>query len=83
MAQPAVGADLDQPLDVDRDLLAQVAFDAALAFDDLPNAIDLFLAQLLDLLTRLDVRLSQNGQRAGAADPVNVSQGDLRAFLPR
>src|SRR5437588_2670510 len=49
MAQAAVGADLHQPLDVERDLAAQVALDAALELlgDDVAQPADLGVVEVL------------------------------------
>ncbi len=48
MAQPAVAADLHQPLDVLRHLAAKVAFDLQLAVDVLTEADDLLLGEVAD-----------------------------------
>src|SRR5882762_56365 len=48
MAQAAVRADLDESLDVERDLPAQVAFDLVAAVDQLSQAVDLLLGEVTD-----------------------------------
>ena len=55
MAVSAIGTDFDQPLDVHRDVFAQIAFDVAFRFDDLADAVDFVFAQVLNLLRGLDV----------------------------
>src|ERR1700761_4591156 len=50
MPQATVRAHLDVPLDVHRDLLAEVAFDRSFLFQNLADLIDLVLAQIANLL---------------------------------
>jgi hypothetical protein len=57
MPLPAIRLDVDEPLDVHRGVLAEIAFHIALLFDHLADAIDLVLAQILDLLERIDIAL--------------------------
>ena len=81
MPQSAVGADFDVPLDVHRDFLAQVAFDRAFVLDDLADVVDFVLAQVLNLLVRVDLRLLEKRARARMADAVDVRQRDLGLLL--
>ena len=59
-----------------RDVLAQVAFDVSFVLDHLTDAVDLVLAQILDLLEGVNIRLLQNLERARVADPEDVSERD-------
>src|SRR5581483_91933 len=66
--QAAVAADLHQPLDVHRHLLAEVALDAALLLDhpaDLPHVV---LGQVLDADVRADAGLPQDLVRSHPPD---------------
>ena len=76
VAQAAIALNVDEALDVHRNVLAQVAFDFALVLNDLADAVHLFLAQILDLLEAIDVGLVQNLAGAGLTDPENVSERD-------
>ena len=83
MPLAAIRLDIDQPLDVHVHILAEIAFHIALFFNDLTNAVDLVLAQILDLLERIDIRRHQNLHRPRIPDPVNVSKPDPRLLVPR
>jgi hypothetical protein len=60
---PAVAADLHQPLDVDGDLLPEIAFDAALLLDDPADLPDVVLRQVLDPEVAADARLREDVAR--------------------
>ena len=49
MAHPAVRADLDQALDVERDLSPEVALDLVAPVDELAEPVDLLLGEITDL----------------------------------
>ena len=76
MAQAAITLDVDEALDVHRDVLAQVAFDVPFVLDYLADAVDLFFAQILDLLEGVNVCLLQNFAGARLADAEDVSECD-------
>src|SRR5437879_8611390 len=82
----AVGPDLGQPLDVGRDLAAEVAFDhdflaGGEAVDHLAKPADLLLGEVLGPLVRVDVGHLQDLLGGGVADPVDVRQGDGHTLL--
>src|SRR2546430_12493774 len=64
MTITTIGADFDEPLDVHRNFLAQVALHHAFAFDDLADTIYFVLTQILDGLHRIHFCLIQNASRA-------------------
>ena len=55
--------EFDEALDVHRDVLAEIAFDVALVLNHLADAVDLVLAQVLDLLEGVDIGLLQDLER--------------------
>src|SRR6266705_3268706 len=81
MPLAAIGADLGQALDVHRDLPAQVTFDedvfrARHPIDDLAQARDLFLAQVLGALVGIDACVLDDLLGGRVADAVDVGHGD-------
>src|SRR5215813_3070372 len=83
MPVSAIGTDFDEPLDIHRNFLAQIAFHHAFRFDDLANAVHLVFAQVLHLLHRVHIRLIQNARGARITDPIDISQPDIHALLSR
>src|SRR3972149_7724206 len=83
MPKPPIAADIHQPLDVHRDLLAQISLDAAPGIDDLAALADLLLGQVLDPDVGVDSGLSQDRVGAVTPDPVDVGEADLDSFLSR
>src|SRR5271170_754757 len=83
VAQSAIRLNINQPLDVHRDIFAQVAFDLAFFLDDLTDTVDLVLAQVLDLLEGIDLRSSQDAERPRIANPENVCESDACLFITR
>src|SRR5258708_2538912 len=79
----AVAADFHQPLDVHRDVLAQVAFHAALLLDDPADLPHVVLGQILDADVRTDAGVLQDAVGADAADAEDVCESDLDALGPR
>src|SRR5271169_6066839 len=65
--QAAIALNFDEPANIHLDLLAEIAFDAALGFNRLPEPVDFFLGQVLDLLGFFHVGLG--AQSAGARLP--------------
>ena len=83
VAQAAVRADLDQALDVQGHLAAQVALDLVAPVDDLAQPVDLLLGEVPDPGVRVDVGLGEDLLAGRQADPVDVGQGDLDPLLAR
>src|SRR3954471_7904418 len=54
VTKSTVRSDFDQPLDMHRDVFAEIAFDSAFALDDLADAIDFIFTEVLNLLGGLD-----------------------------
>src|SRR6266446_9575381 len=74
---PAVAADFHQPLDVHGDLLAEIAFDAALLLDDAADLPNVVLGEILDTDVGTHPGLFQDGVRAHAPDAIDVGETDL------
>ena len=64
MAKSAIRADFDKPLDVHRNVLAQIALDRTFRLDDLADAVDLFFSEILNFLHGIDFGRVQNARRA-------------------
>src|SRR6185437_13421732 len=77
----AIGADFDEPLDVHRNFLAQVAFNQSFRFNDLADAVHFLFAQVLDLLHGIHVGLVQNARRTRSADAIDVGERDIRPLI--
>ena len=75
--QAAVAADLHQPLDVERNLLAEIAFDAALLLEHAADLAHVVLGQILDPDVRADAGRTENVARPFAADAVDIREPDL------
>src|SRR5262245_32741080 len=67
VTHPAVAADFHQPLDIHRDLLAEVALDAALLFDDAADLPDVVFRQILHPDVRTDAGFVEDAVRAHPA----------------
>ena len=60
MAQAAVAANLNQTLDIQADLTAQVTLDVVVALDDFTQLSSLFFGQVLNAGIRIDTGLSKD-----------------------
>jgi hypothetical protein len=78
-----VRADLDQALDVEGHLLAQVALDGALSFDGFRDPAHLLLREILDPDVRIDLHLGEDLGGAVRTDAVNVLETCLDPFGSR
>jgi hypothetical protein len=76
VTRAAIALNVDEALDVHLDVLAQVALDVSFVLDHLADAVDLVLAQILDLLEGIYIRLLQNLERAGIPDAEDVCERD-------
>src|SRR5512143_2133584 len=81
MAEPAIRPDFLQPLDVQRHLAAQVAFDLVITIDDRADAPHFGFGQVFYADRTVDLRLLQDLGRARRTDAKEVSQGDIYTFL--
>src|SRR5579863_10368763 len=83
VAQATVALDFDQPPNVHLNLLAEIAFDAALALDLLAELVDLFFGQVLDLLGVIDLGFFADRPGALLPDAIDRSQTDPEPLLRR
>src|SRR5204862_11362 len=77
VARAAVAADFHQPLDVHRDLFAEVAFDAALLFDHAADLADIVFGQILHPHVGTDAGILQDAVRADAPDAEDIGEADF------
>ena len=83
MAQPTIGADFHEPLDIHRDRFAQISFDHSISLDDVSNAHRFVFGQVFHLGVEIDAGLFTDLGRPAFADPVDVSQTDLNSLTQR
>src|SRR5579862_1034171 len=83
MAQAAIGAHFDVPLDVHRNFLAQIAFDGALLFQDLTDFVHFLFRQVADLFVEFNAGPVEQAARARPAYAVNVGQADFGSLFGR
>ena len=83
MAQPAVAAEVHQPLDVHRDFAAKVALHHVVAVDRLADLEHFRVGELVDAPALRDVDLLDDLARLGRADAVDVLQRDHDALVGR
>src|SRR3954454_11143442 len=81
VTEPAIRADLDETLDVERDLATEIAFDGQPAVDDLAETTDLLLGEIADTRVRVHVRLLEDLLARREPDPVDVRERDLDPLL--
>src|SRR5438552_2204447 len=81
VAHAAVAVDLHQPLDVEADVLAEIALHFPLIGDDLADLAHVILGEVLDARVAADTRLGQDGIRPRAADAKNISEPDFNSLV--
>src|SRR4030095_11177746 len=81
--EPSIAADFHQPLDVHRDLLAQIAFHAADLFDHTADLADVVFGEILDANVRTDAGRTEDVARPLSADAVDIREPDLDALGAR
>src|SRR5919201_5862718 len=80
---PAVGADLGQPLDRLRALAAQLALDLEIRVDVVPELRDLLVGEVAHLRVGRKAECRANLARGRLPDAVDVRQADLEPLFPR
>src|SRR5258708_34864883 len=83
MPQTAIGADLLEALDAESHLAAELALHLELLVDDLAEAGDLLVAELVNPRVRIDVGGAHHPGGRGWPDPVDVLHGDDHALVAR
>src|SRR5215467_418891 len=81
MAHATIAANFNQPLDVHIDFAAQVAFNLMFAVDHFTQAVDFFFSQVARPRIRVNVRSIKDLAARGKADPIDVRQRNLNAFV--
>ena len=91
MAQAAVAANLNQTLDIQADLTAQVTLDVVVALDDFTQLSSLFFGQVLNAGIRIDTGLSKDlvgrlrpmpKRRSGRSPRASRGEGQHRQYVP-
>src|SRR5262245_22485460 len=81
MAHTAIAANFNEPLNVHIDLATQVTFDLIFTVDELAQAVDLFFGQVPHPGIRVNAGALQDFTARSEADPKNVRQRNLHAFV--
>src|SRR5262249_34388323 len=79
----AIAAEVDEPLDVLRNLAPEVAFDLEVRVDLAADLVDLVVCQVVGLATRIDLGAGADRERRRAADAVDVREGNLHPLVAR
>src|SRR5579871_1153135 len=83
MTQPAIAAEIHQPLDVHRYLAAQIAFHDVVVVDGLANLDDFVFRQIADPAIGGDAYFRADVLGVRRTDAVNVTKRDFHAFIGR
>jgi hypothetical protein len=78
MTTAAVAAEIDQALDVELHVAAQIAFDAEVRFDRVTDLADVVLVEIVGPLVRRDSRRGQDDVRRVTTEAINISMRLLR-----
>src|SRR5207244_7063301 len=78
---PAVGADLGEPLDRLRALAPKVALDVEVLVDVVAELRDLLVGEVADLRVKGEPELTTDLPRGRGSDPVDVAQPNTEALL--
>src|SRR6202165_2727860 len=81
VAQAAISADFHEALDIERDLAAKLAFNLGFLVENVAEAADLLVVQVLDAHVGIDVRDRQDAPRGMRTDPEDVGERDFDALL--
>src|SRR5262245_11272092 len=81
VADALVAPDLDLPLDVLRDLAAEVTFDLVVRVDVGADLHDLLFGEIADLRAAIDARAVDDLEGPGRADAEDVAQGDVQPLV--
>src|SRR3984885_9193875 len=76
VAQSTIGLNVNQPLDVHRDIFAQITFDLAFVLNHLADTVYLVFAQILNFLERVHIGRLQDASRTRGTDTEYVGQRD-------
>src|SRR5262249_16561418 len=83
MTAATVAADFNQPLDVHRNVLAQIAFDIALALDHLTDVVHFLFSEVLNLLVGIHIGGGEDARGAWVSGAIGVSQRDVHMLITR
>ena len=83
MAEATVGLNFDEALDVEGDVLAEIAFDLALSFNDLTDAVQRVLVERAELRKGINFSLCEDLGGARVADSEDVGETDACLLVAR
>src|SRR5215831_13356333 len=83
MPDALVAADLDLAADIGLDLAAKVAFDLVVGVDPVAQLQQVVFGEVVDPGVRAHAGGGEGLKRAGAADPVDVGERDLKPLVAR
>ncbi len=83
VTEATVGLNFNEALDVQRDILTEIAFDLALGFNNLTDPVQRVLIERAKLRERIDIRLRKDLGGARVADSEDVGETDARLFVVR
>src|SRR5262249_1710730 len=83
MSHATITADVDQALDVQLDLAAQIALDAIFAVQDLADPPNLLLGQVAHSDVRVDVGFLENVKPIRVADTKDIGDRNLDLLVTR
>src|SRR5579875_2446655 len=81
MAQAAIAANFDQPLDVHIDFAAQVALNFIFAINHLTQTVDLFFSQIPYPRIRVNMRFRQDFAAGRQPNSVDIAQRNFHTLL--
>jgi hypothetical protein len=81
--EPAITAQIHEPLDIHGHFRAKFPFYLVFVIDYLANAVDFSLGKFVCAGIRVDVEFAEDPIGSSSSDTINVGQTDLYPFTPR
>lgn len=83
MSQPAVAADIHQPLDVHRDLTPKVTLDAHFLVDDLADSINFIVSQVAHARIRIDTSAVEKPLAGVQPNSIDIGKRRFNPLIAR
>jgi hypothetical protein len=81
VAKPTVAAEVHQPLDIHRDVAAEIALDEIVSVDDLADLDNFGVGQIANTALGRNADLLDNLMRLGGANAMNIAEADFDPLL--